>query len=311
MPHKESVLIVVDPTKTKQSAVERGMYIAKRRGWRAELFICGYSPQLVGSQFLSADKLERAKRGYLADQKSLLATLAEPFVEVGIDVTVSACWDRPLYEGIIRQALRSDARLVIKDTHYHSKLERTLFTNTDWHLIQDCPAPLWLVRPGPALDAPVMLVAVDPMHENEKPANLDFRLLSEAFEFADQLEGVVHAFHAFNPFVDPGDPKRIETAHEQGMRALIDEFQIPEQRVHVLAGNAVDMLPQLAEEIGASAVVMGSVSRSRLEHAIIGSTAENLLDLLPCDVLIVKPRGFVTPVSFKCAPDGVIYATDA
>ncbi|MBT8442639.1 MAG: universal stress protein [Gammaproteobacteria bacterium] len=311
MAKTESMLIVVDPTAETHPAIERGQTVARDLGLAVELFICGYSPQLVGSALLNADRRERAKRSFLAGHKARLGQLAAPLRDVGLDVTVSAAWDHPLYEGIIRQALHCNPRIVVKDTHYHSRLERAFFTNTDWHLIRACPVPLWLIKPERSFDSPVILASVDPLHDNDKPANLDGRLLSEAFELADETGGIVHAFHGYNPFIDPDDPKRAELAHEQAMQALAEEFQLPEDRVHVRPGNAVDLLPAIANEISASLVVMGAVSRSRLEHAVVGSTAENVLDLLPCDVLIVKPKGYVSPVTFKSAPRGVIYAEDA
>lgn len=308
MSRNECVLIVVDPTADAQPAVERGMSLARQFGWRVELFVCAYSAQLVGSQLLNAEKLERAKHGYLEEHKKRLDEIARPYAAEGIDVGIGAAWDHPLYEGIIRQTLHADPRLVVKDTHYHSKLMRTLFTNTDWQLIQSCPAPLWLVKRGSPVDTPVVLAAVDPMHDNDKPATLDARLVSEAFAVADQLGGVVHIFHAYNPFIDPDDPKRVEDAHVEATQKLASALQVPQERTHVRPGNTADMLPQLARELDAAVVVMGAVSRSRLEHAIVGSTAENVLDLLPCDVLIIKPKGFISPVTFKSAPTGVIYA---
>ena len=308
MSKKESVLIVVDPTAEAHPAIERGMAVARACNLAVELFICGYSPQLISAQLLNAERLDRAKHGYLQEQCEFLDALAAPWRERGFDVTTNASWDHPLYEGIVRQVLRSDPRLVVKDTHYHSRLRRAFFTNTDWHLIRGCPAPLWLVKPETHFEKPILLAAVDPMHDNDKPANLDTRLLSEAFELADEIDGVVHAFHAYNPFIDPDDPKIAEEAHAAALQRLVDEFQIADERVHLHAGNAVDLLPQVATEIGAAVVIMGAVSRSRLEYAIVGSTAENVLDQLPCDVLIVKPKGFVSPDAFKSAPGDIIYA---
>ncbi|MGI9344622.1 MAG: universal stress protein [Gammaproteobacteria bacterium] len=310
MSPKDSVLVVVDPTAETHPAIERGMAVAKACSLAVELFVCGYSSQLISAQLLNAERLDRAKRGYRNEQLEFLDELAGPWRAEGFDVTTSASWDHPLHEGIVRQVLRSDPRLVVKDTHYHSRLRRALFTNTDWHLIRDCPASLWLVKPETQFEQPVLLAAVDPMHDNDKPANLDTRLLSEAFELADEVGGVVHVFHAYNPFIDPDDPKLAEEAHTSAMKKLVDQFQIGDDRVHLHAGNTVDLLPQLAADTGAAVVVMGAVSRSRLEHAIVGSTAENVLDLLPCDVLIVKPRGFVSPDAFKSAPGDIIYADD-
>jgi universal stress protein E len=40
---------------------------------------------------------------------------------------------------------------------------------------------------------------------------------------------------------------------------------------------------------------MGAVSRSGVKRLVLGSTVERVLDELPCDVLVVKPRGFRTP----------------
>jgi len=36
-------------------------------------------------------------------------------------------------------------------------------------------------------------------------------------------------------------------------------------------------------------VVMGAISRSRLSDALIGNTAENVLDYIKTDLLIIKP----------------------
>jgi len=48
-------------------------------------------------------------------------------------------------------------------------------------------------------------------------------------------------------------------------------------------------------------VVMGAVSRSGLKRLFIGNSAERLLDKLDCDVLVVKPRRFTSPVPRRAA----------
>jgi len=308
MAKKECILIVVDPSAGTFPAIERGMFLARHLDMCVDLFICDYNASLVSGSFLSAGRLKQAKAGYLNDKKQLLDRLAEPYIEQGIDVTTKVAWDRPLHEGIMRQALHSDARFVIKETHYNSVLSRALFTNTDWHLIRSCPSPLWLVHAGGEWDRPRILAAVDPLHEHDKPANLDTRILSEAFEIGDALDGEVHVAHAFNPYLDPDDPDRIEQQHAAALSALTGKLQVPAGLTHMRAGNPVDLLPQIASDIGADLVIMGAVSRSRLEHAIVGSTAENVLDRMGCDVLVLKPRGFISPVTFKTVPKGAVFA---
>ena len=50
-------------------------------------------------------------------------------------------------------------------------------------------------------------------------------------------------------------------------------------------------IPAVARSTHAALVVMGAVSRSGLSRVFIGNTAERVLDALPCDVLVIKPRG--------------------
>ena len=58
------------------------------------------------------------------------------------------------------------------------------------------------------------------------------------------------------------------------------------------------MLPRVAESLGASLLVMGAVSRSRLQEIFLGSTAERVLDRIACDVLVVKPGDFAEKLPF-------------
>jgi universal stress protein E len=58
-----------------------------------------------------------------------------------------------------------------------------------------------------------------------------------------------------------------------------------------------EAVPRKARELRADIAVMGAISRSALKRIVIGNTAERVLGALPCDVLVVKPKRFVTSVS--------------
>jgi universal stress protein E len=47
-------------------------------------------------------------------------------------------------------------------------------------------------------------------------------------------------------------------------------------------------------------MVMGALSRRGLKRAFIGSTAEDVLEHLPCDALIVKPPDFAEALQGLC-----------
>ena len=72
--------------------------------------------------------------------------------------------------------------------------------------------------------------------------------------------------------------------------------------VHVESGMVETTLAAFARAQRAQVVVMGAVSRSFPTRALFAHTAERVLGELACDVLVVKPERFRTPVSAEPAP---------
>jgi universal stress protein E len=64
----------------------------------------------------------------------------------------------------------------------------------------------------------------------------------------------------------------------------------------MMAGDPAKLLPKLATDLDAGLVVMGAIARNSLQRVFVGSTTEQVLDKLPCDLLIVKPDWFSTSV---------------
>jgi len=93
---------------------------------------------------------------------------------------------------------------------------------------------------------------------------------------------------------------RLKEAATAAARKLLDRelrtTRIPQARRHVVARHPEAAIPETAKETHAAIVVMGAISRSGLKRLFIGNTAERVLDLLPCDILIVKPAHFINRV---------------
>jgi nucleotide-binding universal stress UspA family protein len=66
--------------------------------------------------------------------------------------------------------------------------------------------------------------------------------------------------------------------------------------LHLVQGDAGDVISQVAEQERIDLIVMGTVARTGLEGYFIGNTAETVLQRVACSVLTVKPAGFVSPV---------------
>jgi nucleotide-binding universal stress UspA family protein len=64
----------------------------------------------------------------------------------------------------------------------------------------------------------------------------------------------------------------------------------------LLQGYAEQLIPQQVEKTEADLLVIGSVARTGIQGFIMGNTAEEVLSNVKCDVLTLKPDGFVSPV---------------
>ncbi len=314
MQHLKKILVVIDPTSESQRALERAVLIARATGAQLELFICYYDSVLSGKPFFDDRSLRKSRKSAIEHRLQELERLASPLEKEGLSVSIDARWDHPLDEGIVRKAQESEPDLLVKDTHHHPVLKRTLFSNTDWNLIRACPVPLLLVKPGRWAAQPKILAAVDPSHIADKPASLDHDIVAAGEFLSGSLGGELHVFHAFLPISaamagaalaavplatgavveDYGND--MEAIHRAEVARVLQTHDVHDDRTHLVEGSAVDVLPAFAQENSFDLVVMGAVARSRIERVFIGSTAESVLDHLPCDVLIVKPRGFVSPL---------------
>ena len=311
----KKILAVVDPTVADQPAVRRATWLAKNSGAELELLVCYYNEYLSGDRLFDSPSLEKARDEVIENHEKHLETLAEPLRAEGVTVKTSAVWDHPLYEGIVRHAMESGADIVIKDTHHHSVVTRALLTNTDWNLIRTCPMPLWLVKPRGFSDRPVFVAAIDPMHQHDKPAALDDELLHVSKSIAEKVNGDVHAFHSYDPRIAvatatanayipvslPFDEieQQMHEDHEKRFNEITEFHKIDAEHAHLVAGLAHEELPLIAEKLAADVVVMGAVARNRWKRLFIGATAERTLEDLPCDLLIIKPDWFQTPVELE------------
>lgn len=308
------ILCVIDPTSDAQPALQRAAWLAGRSGGILELFVCYYNEYLRADQFFDSRSLERTRKEAIRLHEDRLEKLAGPLRESGLEVRTTAVWEHPLYESVVRHAASVKADVVFKDTHHHPPSMRGIFSNTDWNLIRACPMPLWLVKPANIEGKPIFIAAIDPTHEHDKPAELDDAILTISMDLAKLTDAEVHAFHAFsfdprlalpvqtaNAYVPvlvevEGIMENVRTEHEKRFAAIAQGHGLEVERSHFVSGPVHEELPALARKLSASVVVMGAIARNRVKRLFIGATAERTLEELPCDLLIVKPDWYHSPI---------------
>jgi universal stress protein E len=296
-----TILVVVDPgAGPEQPVLERVGWLAKQGGARVELFCCDFDAAIDSGRIDAVWVPEPgARERVLERHRQKLEELAKPLRDVGLTVSIDVVWEHPLDVAVIKKAAAHDYWLVAKDTHHHNVLQRTLLTQTDWHLIRKCATPLLLVKDRKLAAEPIVMAAVDPVHEHDKPAALDDRIFNFAAELARTVRGHVAVVHAFSTPLGvelPPDVRDIiANEHRDAMKEFLDAHPVLGDRSYLYEGLAHECLQQAAKEHEADFMVMGAVARRGLKRLFIGSTAERVLDRLPCDLVIIKPLGFELP----------------
>jgi len=299
------ILAMVEPDIHPQEVVKRAAWLAELTGSELHLWLCDLDIGSLSRGIFLSNETRDLAREIRSAQKEIIEELAEGARDRGLQVVTNVLEERPAADGLMRQAEELQPLFVLKGTEYHSGAERGIFLDTDWQLIRTCPFPLWLVKPNEFSDAPVVVAAVDPVHSHDKPAELDQLIVETAKAITGPTDGELHLFHTyqriagigkaatrtFKPIELPIDElsKAIQAEHRALLDGLAAKNSIDAEHTHQLPGSTKDLLPTFSRTHKTDLVVMGALARWGLRRMIVGSTAEKVLDHLPCDILIVRP----------------------
>ncbi len=313
MPKFNRILVAVKELDAKKHpSVLKAAQLARACGAEVELFHSLTTPVYV-------DIAEFTGQGLLAYEAELrqkavrrLETIADGLRRHSLKVSVAAEWDFPGYEAIIRRALKIKADLIVASRHAGRHTAPWLLRLTDWELVRLSPVPVLLVKNPHAYRHPAILVAVDPTHAFAKPLQLDKHLLETGSLISRQLRGTLHAVHAYarlplQSLQTTGmNPDMLEKVEVQAERAAAADFKhalratrIAPSRRYLIGQHPIDAIREAAKKSRCALVVMGAISRSGLKNLLIGNTAERIIDELNCDILVLKPRSFLSRVSRK------------
>ncbi len=312
-----TILVVIDPTKEKQPALGQAMVLAKKLKMNLDLLICDYASQIVENKhFLKIEELNQHIDSYLDHHNKHLEKLAKPLREQGFKVNCKTVWDYPRHEAIIRQAMKIKPFMIVKDTHYHYKLTRSVFRNTDWSLIRTCKTPILFVKPDNLWNSPTVTCAVNPVHDELKPNEHDRDIVQIAKFITHETDGRLQLYHSYYSilnlpssayswsgqfgviFTEEAD-QQIRQSHKQAIYKLADEFSIDHDSIIMEDGEATESLPKFISESKTDLLVIGATTKSRFEQVFIGGTTEDILDEVDCDILVMHSADFVSPMKTK------------
>lgn len=251
---------------------------------------CGFEEFLHDSYSDFSEEAAIHRKWFCQKMEKRLQVFADALKAQGIKTDCRVHWTYPRYEQIAAEAEQLDVDLVIQHVNLRKPYERQNLSHDSWQLVKVCPKPLLLIKDKDWTESPVVLAAVDPVHSHHKPQGLDFSILDTAIETGKALGGAVHVVHAYSesarPFAKAGSMRE---SHGKAMDELMRGYAIVADAIHLMDETPVNAIMQSQESLQAGIIVIGALSRSRLAEAIVGNTADRLLDFVQSDLYILRP----------------------
>ena len=308
----QQILAVIDPTVDSQHSLSRSIDLAKKSGASITAFMSIYDFSYEMTTMLSAGERESMRASVIKSRqdwlKELIAQPEDNNLNHNLCITTKVIWHNRPFEAIIEQVLEHDYDLVVKSTHHHDKLKSVIFTPTDWHILRKCPCPVLLVKDHQWPKNGNIIAAINVGNIEEEHNSLNNKITEEALHLAKLIEGNAHLVNSY-----PGTPVNIaieipefnaveyndtmKEHHVQAMALHTKHYDVAPNNVHVKEGLPEDVIETLAESLDCELVILGTIGRTGLSAALIGNTAEHVIDRLNCDLLALKPDGYISPLA--------------
>lgn len=272
-----NTLVVLDPHQSNDLVLAKARQMAELTGTHLHLLVCakpnGHAPYLNEIQ--------------------------EQLTREGYDVSAEQAWHNSPCNTVLAVQQTEGCDLLIKQHRTEHSLRNTLFTPDDWQLLRHCPSPVLMARHAEPWAERIILSAIDAGSEDTEHRVLQVGILSHAHELARLSQANLHVISAHPyPMLSSSDPifqlkESIQTYYHEQCKTYQQEFEIDDDHLHIEEGPAEQLIPHLAHKLDAALTIIGSVGRSGITGALIGNTAENVLDALDSDVLVLKPRDVI------------------
>ncbi len=316
----KNILLLADDASWQGAVLQRAVSLAEHN--QAELTII-HPLNFPRESPLSGDPIYVKLKNALREERKKQLGKFIATDTAGINLKSRVIEGRAFIE-IIREVLRNGYDLVIKGAEENSTLKDRIFGGTDMHLLRKCPCPVWIMKSNEKTKYQRIIAAIDIENdENEKKvSSLNRQILEMASSLALSEFSELHIVHAWTAwgegllntprfnFTDDDEVtdwvEQQRVADETKIKNLMeflteihsqDTMEYLKPQLHIVKGEAHEIIPYLAREKKADLIVMGTVARTGIPGLIMGNTAETILNNIECSVLAVKPQGFVSPVT--------------
>ncbi len=303
MNRPQHLLVVITRDKPIQPALERALLFGQQRPINITLFSAVFDPALELTSLLAPVERKALREQALKARKDYLDQLCTKYKNSNVSFTFEVVWHKKTAQAIVEFTQDHAVDLTIKRISSDANSENPFIMPTDWHLLRFCNSPLLLVKDANWHNNKPVLAAICPTSESSEHRELNHHIIDYTQFLAEVLASEAHVVNSYiSPRLDAPLElsacnneelrKKVASVHLEKVNELVSKHPFSEQHIHVVEGLPETKIPEIASNIGAQLVVMGTVGRTGLTAAFMGNTAERVLAKLKCEVLALKPKNF-------------------
>lgn len=269
----KTLLVVLNPATTEQTALNKAVSIIRHTG--------GSLTALLQTRTAEPELLTR-----LQEQLKQLR-------QSGLSITLRASDEKDLLRAVLLSLHEQQYNLIVKAPQ-PSGVADALFTSKDSKLLRTSSVPVLMVRSAQQTEGAPILAAVEAQPADQEHLHLNNCILKRARWIAGMFRQPLHLFSALpSPMQDPihhhNNPQQQLQDYTEACLALAGRYDIPANQVHVASGPAELLIPDQCKALDAQLLVLGTVARTGLRGALLGNTAEQILERVDTNILVIPP----------------------
>ena len=264
----KNILVVIDPAKETQYALERALKMNKLLdgGVNIHLFISIEMDELSNSQ----DKFD------FYCNSDWFVNLIQPLIEEKVSYTAYVFWTEDWYSSILNATERQGIDLIIM-SDYATEKNQNVLSAGKWSLLRSSVCPVLLVHPSVKLWSGAILAAVNMQTTNPRYIDLNEKILKMSDLIAGSYGAVKHIVNAYKDSADFPDRAK-----------LLRDAETKQENTHVSQGDPITIIVDVADDIDADVVVIGTLSRRGIMAAMRGNKCEKIIQKLNRDIMILN-----------------------
>lgn len=264
----DSVLAVLDSSDVAEKALKRAVLIADRMG--TELIILWTAPM---------DPSSTLKQLIAKLQADGMAIREDQLGKSNLVESVNDLWQKSPFSVLVKNCDKQD--------------KPSLLTPVDWQLLRNAPCPVLLVKKDSLWEGGKVFAAFNPFSRKSRCKELGQSVVNMAAMVSKEVSAQLNLVVAYAAPMLGAEPENqavelLEQKSKVKTQALLEGLDLPNVEYQIGEGPADYWIPHIANQEKASLVVLGTHGRDGISGALLGNTAECVLDRIECDVLVVR-----------------------